>query len=659
MIIDNEKIDGEDLIQIKLLGNEYDKKKTLKNLDDAWDLFLQTGEKSPHLRQKIFDSWLKSTQKGINPFQETYYQIMPLEQSQKVIADNQWLIQIASVVMQGLLSYNNHGHINLTTADGIVLYVCGLPITPIGSILTEEVQGTNCTGRCINEKKLVYVLSAEIYNVELRKRNMDCAAAPIKDANNNIIGIITLTMGENELFHYHSLGTVQAAANAISHQMQLHQLLEKEKMFIEALNEGVVVIDHTYNIHAINNYARQLFQLEQHIDTSSLSLQDIAYFSKEDLQIFNNNKYQDLDLTITLKNKTLLQCMLSVTPIPFNQFILSIREKKRIHKITQKIMGAQARYNFNSIIGHSSAIQYAINIAKLCSKNNSAVLILGESGTGKELFAQAIHNASKRKDEPFIAVNCGALPRELVQSELFGYVEGAFTGAKRGGVPGKFELANGGTIFLDEIGDMPIEVQTNLLRVIQENEITRIGSEQSLKIDVRIIAATNKNLQQAIINGAFRQDLYYRLNVMSIYVPALKDRVSDIPELIHNFQTRICVSLQKPPVEFSDDVIQLFKQYPWPGNVRELENIIERCIHFSRNQQITLSDIPAEIALFNSKPQTVLVNTRLKQNEMKQIIECLHETHGNLRQSALLLGLSRGTLYNKLNKYNINPDDYR
>lgn len=659
MKLNSSKMIEEDLDFIKLLSSETNTKKIHTLMNEAWMLFIQNGGHHPIVRNKIFESWKMSKAWEVD-CQQQKHQFIDEDLLVDLIIKHKGLIDIAAHIMQNLLSYNPQGHINLTTANGVTLHSCGLDVTPIGSILTEDIQGTNCTGRCVIEKKLVYVLSSENYLPFLRQRHMDCAAAPIKDVNNNIIGIITLTMGKNELFHYHSLGTVQAAADAISRQIQLQLQLEKEKMFIEALNEGIIVVDHNYHIHAINSYARQLFKLEQSLDTSSISLQDIANFSKEDLQIFtSNNKYQDLELTIRLKNKSLLQCMLSVTPIPFNQFILSIREKKRIHKITQKIMGAQARYNFNSIIGHSSALQYAIDIAKLCSNNDSAVLILGESGTGKELFAQAIHNASKRKDEPFIAVNCGALPRELVQSELFGYVEGAFTGAKRGGVPGKFELAHGGTIFLDEIGDMPIEVQTNLLRVLQENEITRIGSKQSQKIDVRIIAATNKNLQQAIINGSFRQDLYYRLNVISIYVPALKDRTSDIPELIHNFQTRICASLQKPPVTFSDDVMQLLQQYPWPGNVRELENIIERCVNLSQNQLITLSDIPAEIAIFKTKTQSIPSNKRLKQHEMKQIIECLHETQGNLRQCALLLGLSRGTLYNKLNKYNINPDDYR
>ncbi|WP_038818719.1 sigma-54 interaction domain-containing protein, partial [Pseudomonas syringae] len=203
-------------------------------------------------------------------------------------------------------------------------------------------------------------------------------------------------------------------------------------------------------------------------------------------------------------------------------------------------------------------------------------LILGESGTGKELFAQAIHNASDRSSGPFVAVNCGAIPRDLVQSELFGHVEGAFTGSAKGGSAGKFELADGGTIFLDEIGDMSFDAQVSLLRVLQEGEVTRVGAKSSRQVDVRIIAATHRNLSQAVAEGAFREDLYYRLNVLNLTVPPLRMRREDIALLAQHFLDRCARSLRKSVLGLSAQALELLVAYSWPGNVRELENSIER-----------------------------------------------------------------------------------
>ncbi|GAA5106050.1 sigma 54-interacting transcriptional regulator [Orbus sasakiae] len=659
----NEKLDEYDLSQITKLSNDSHRMHTLRLQDEAWIDFVEQGSPSPHIRDKIFSSWTYSRELGIDPY-HGHQKIVDQLTLHKVLQEHQELISIADHIMMGLLAYNHKGHINLTTADGITLHSCGLDITPIGSILTEEVQGTNCTGRCIIEKKIVYVLSTENYSQSLRKRNMDCAATPIFDANHQIIGILTLTMGENEFFHYHTLGTVQAAADAISRQMQLQRALETEKMFIESFDEGVIVIDNFANIHVMNNYARKLFFLDISLDPIKYHLSQIAHFTDEQIMaLIDGNKHQDQEITIRLNNNQLLQCIVSVIPIRFSHFVLSIHEKKRIHKMAQKMMGSHARYHFDSIVGQSKLLLEAISIGKLSSQTDSTVLILGDSGTGKEMFAQAIHNASARCDEPFIAVNCGALPRELVQSELFGYVEGAFTGAKRGGAPGKFELANGGTLFLDEIGDMPIEAQINLLRVIQENEIIRVGGNQSQKIDVRIIAATNKDLYKLVENNAFRQDLYYRLNVIAIHIPSLKQRIDDLPLLMHHFQKKICLALNKPIVEFSPEVTALFYHYDWPGNVRELENLIERCIHFSQNAKISLLDIPNGTLNMFKQPSfhdgITHESNRLQHTEKTHIVACLQATHGNLRKSALQLGVSRGTLYNKLIKYQIDPNRYR
>jgi transcriptional regulator with PAS, ATPase and Fis domain len=250
----------------------------------------------------------------------------------------------------------------------------------------------------------------------------------------------------------------------------------------------------------------------------------------------------------------------------------------------------------------------------MAALTNSNVLITGESGTGKELMAQSIHNASDRSHMPFVAINCGALPRGLVESELFGYEGGSFTGSKKTGNPGKFELADGGTIFLDEIGDMPLDVQVALLRVIQEKEVCRIGGSKPKRIDIRIIAATNKNLAEEVQNKTFRQDLYYRLNVLVINMPSLRKRKEDLEPLINSILERIKSRTNKPYLAIEVQAMNLLKSYDWPGNIRELENILERAANTCRNFTISKSDIPLNIFLEDTEvsPEiTVIEQTEL------------------------------------------------
>jgi len=257
-----------------------------------------------------------------------------------------------------------------------------------------------------------------------------------------------------------------------------------------------------------------------------------------------------------------------------------------------------------------------------------------------------------------VAVNCGALPRDLVQSELFGYVDGAFTGSRRGGAAGKFELADGGTLFLDEIGEMPLEAQTSLLRVLQENEVLRIGAAHPVKVDVRIVAATHCDLQSAVEQGAFRRDLFYRLNVISLTIPALRDRRSDIPDLVNTFISALCQRLNKRPPQVTTEAMHCLQAWHWPGNVRELENLVERIVNLCQSSTIGLTDLPAEFVA-SASPAVVEVTSLLQDNERACILQTIRAQGGNLRQSAKLLGISRTALYNKLNQWNIPIDSLR
>jgi len=317
----------------------------------------------------------------------------------------------------------------------------------------------------------------------------------------------------------------------------------------------------------------------------------------------------------------------------------------------------KALYTFNNIIGGSEKSQEVMVLAKRVAKVDSNVLITGESGTGKELFAHSIHNASKRCLKPFVKINCGAIPAELFESEMFGYEEGAFTGAKKSGRKGKFEYANGGTILLDEIGDMPMNMQVKLLRVIQEKELVKVGGNDAIKVDVRIIASTNKSLEQLINDGKFREDLYYRLDVMHLRLPSLRERREDVEELADKLRIKICKKYNIYSEGISREAMDFLKAYSWPGNIRQLENIIERAINLlDEDTCIMPRHLPEKIIKSKLKKYS-LENNYLKdvveRIEKDIIMECLKDTNGNKKEASKILGLSRAGLYKKLNRYNL------
>jgi transcriptional regulator with PAS, ATPase and Fis domain len=291
-----------------------------------------------------------------------------------------------------------------------------------------------------------------------------------------------------------------------------------------------------------------------------------------------------------------------------------------------------------------------IQFAKKVADSKSTVLITGESGCGKELFSQAIHNYSPRRDEPFVAINSGAIPRTLIESELFGYDDGAFTGAKRGGQVGKFEIADGGTIFLDEIGEMPLEMQPKLLRVIEEGTIVRVGGTDEVRVDVRIIAATNKDLKAEVEKGNFRQDLYYRLNVIPIKLSPLRERREDIPLLVDHFMHIISKRINKKPIQISEPDMQWLITRPWQGNVRELENYIELAINKEKLEFDTVSTLDAGQIPEVQDSDCV---SSLDEVEKKHIQRILHSVSNNITTAARILGIGRNTLYRKLEKHNI------
>ena len=315
----------------------------------------------------------------------------------------------------------------------------------------------------------------------------------------------------------------------------------------------------------------------------------------------------------------------------------------------------QAKWELQDLIGVDKEFSATKTLAYQLSRTTSTILITGESGTGKELFAHAIHNAGNRYLAPFVRINCAALPENLLESELFGYEEGAFTGAKKGGKPGKFELAHSGTIFLDEIGDMPLTMQTKLLTVLQEKIVERVGGTRPIMISVRVIAATNRDLEKMVMEGQFRQDLYYRLNVVRLNIPPLRSRRSDIPVLVSELMNRINEELQTNVTKISCKAIELLQNYTWPGNVRELENMLERAINLAdmnHESSLTISHFPSLVEKTCLSEKETLPQA-VESLEKQIIIKTLKKVNGNKTQAAKLLGIHSSALYRKLSKYDL------
>ncbi|TSB46010.1 sigma-54 interaction domain-containing protein [Alkalicoccobacillus porphyridii] len=314
----------------------------------------------------------------------------------------------------------------------------------------------------------------------------------------------------------------------------------------------------------------------------------------------------------------------------------------------------EATYSLHDIVGSSEKMSELKEKVKRIATGDVSVLIRGESGTGKELIAHSIHHLSERNTKPFVKVNCAAIPEHLLESELFGYQEGAFTGAKKGGKPGKFQLADGGTLFLDEIGDMPLSAQVKILRALQEGEIESVGSTHLDKVDVRIIAATNQPLEELLKKQTFREDLFYRINVVQLQIPALRDRPEDIPVLAKYMLHTITQRTGKRIDDFNKEVFSCFQTYEWPGNARELENVIESAVYLTNSECIQMEDIPDRLKRENKNLDKVGNLKQLMADfEKKTIVQALSNTSGDKQKAAELLQIGKSSLYEKIHKYQL------
>ena len=424
------------------------------------------------------------------------------------------------------------------------------------------------------------------------------------------------------------------------------------------MNKAVVSIDKEGNIDKYNVKFKEIFNMrDDNIDGENI-FQLLDFIKKPST---NDLKKHKTGVFYYKENSRNLKGIYNVSEIAVKNklkgYVIDFIENKDAIKNYNKI-NKDYKITLDNIISESEIMEHTKQKALIASKSNSTVLITGESGTGKELFARAIHNHSDRVDNTFVTVNCAAIPDNLLESELFGYEEGAFTGAKKGGKLGKFEIAHKGTIFLDEIGDMSLHLQGKLLRVLQERELDKIGGKSNILIDVRVIAATNKNLVELVEKGQFREDLYYRLNVIPITLPALRQRKDDIPLLIDYMIKEYAHKLNKDVIGIEDDAKKTLIDYSWPGNVRELQNVIEYSINMSNSSLLNLDIIPNNIKskYYDEKSNKYEEIRTLEDLEKEEISKALNKFKHYKKDKELVaksLGISRATLYRKLEKYNL------
>jgi transcriptional regulator of acetoin/glycerol metabolism len=644
------------------------------NSQSAWQDFVARKELARgRVRDVILKSWQNCMKLGISPYQKKVNSVYTGEELQKRINDNEELMRISLPVIENLFRFvSGSGFtVALTDNQGVILFSIGDEevaesfakgnFVP-GADWSESGAGTNAIGLSLSAGKPIQTCGYEHFCI--CSHHTTCSSAPIRDSKGNIMGILDMS-GTIEKAHSHTLGMVVAAGYGIEKQLESREAWSRchiadgyKTAIMESMSEGIFAADGNGLVTHVNSYAAKILEMPpaQIIGREVDSFLQPSHSRLKTFDLSQNVTDQETDILINDKKKRGIVTTRAITGLDLGKkgTVIILNEIGRTKRLIQRMTGAESKVTFDDILGQDPEFLTSIRLAKASASGMSNVLLLGESGTGKDLFAQAIHNASQCYLGPFVAINCGAIPRELISSELFGYSEGAFTGAKRGGKPGKFELADGGTIFLDEIGEMPLELQVMLLRVVEQKSVVRIGGKDVIPVNVRLIAATNRDLGKEVEKGNFRRDLYYRLNVITISLLPLREHKSDIPLLADAFIRTMNVHLDKQITDVDERVWEQLMSSDWPGNVREFYNVLERAMNLTEGTRLQIEALPPEM-LGKNKSMATSTQRNFPDMEKELIASVLDECSGNLSNVAKKLGIARSTLYRKMGKYGLNP----
>ncbi|WP_404660783.1 sigma-54-dependent Fis family transcriptional regulator [Haloimpatiens myeolchijeotgali] len=641
----------------------------LHRTKEAWKKFIYNDSIDNYIRQVITDSWRRCKKYSVD-YSGGLGKRLSKELINDKLKENEELRAIARPIMKNLYNIvkGSGTSIILTDKEGYLLDVIGDKEIMeranelnflVGALWTEEAVGTNAIGTALVIDSPVQTIGAEHYCE--KHHSWSCSAAIIHDENNNIIGCLDMS-GNYKSAHPHTLGMVLTGACSIEKQWELSVYNKLMNTSFESMSEGIIITDEKLKILKTNRAAENILKLTEceimHMDIETI-FKD-AKFIKNTLKM--GKHYYAIDYNLYIKNKQ-IRCILNTVPIKSQEkitgVVITFKDEEYAHKVANKLFASKSSYDFADIKTNNRDMKLMIEYGKKAAYSDCNILIEGPSGTGKELFAQSIHNYSRRWNKPFVAVNCASLPSQLIESELFGYEKGAFTGALKEGHPGKFELADGGTIFLDEIGELPLDMQAKLLRVLDNKTVMRIGGKYEKQLNVRIVAATNRNLKEEIKKKNFRQDLYYRLNVMNIKTTPLKERKEDIELLTAHFIRKLNKknTLNK---RYSENYMERLKIYNWPGNVRELQNVVQRSYYLCEEDLITEKYLSEDILMngisincdkkiYNSECEILTLDEMEKMN----IQRALNKFEGNILAVSKILGISRATLYRKIRKYNL------
>jgi sigma-54 dependent transcriptional regulator, acetoin dehydrogenase operon transcriptional activator AcoR len=605
---------------------------------EVWQRFIREGILDQgRIHHRIEESWQLCRRYNVNPYDGKGKVVLEppllLERKQK----NRRLLQLAVPVLEKLqkLIQETKSLLLLIDRDGYVLYANGhqqaikkakaIRFTE-GVKWTEDEVGTNAIGTALRIQEPITVVGDEHYSVA--SQQWICSATPIYNEKKELVGAIDLSCPINSsLLQDHALATVVAAAYTIEQRFQL----QKKEDLLELFK---------YTHHIPN----------PHSPVVICDCHEKTVWMNHGLRAFLPN-LTDQPLESLCEQKWRIQTKKPIHSAVDGELIGYEVTLQRTAVYPQTFHFSAPSFHFDGVAGKSEVFAHVLQSCEKAAKTETTVYMTGETGTGKEMLARFIHQNSNRKNKPFVAVNCGAIPKELIGSELFGYAEGAFTGAKRTGHKGKFVQANGGTLFLDEMGEIPPEMQVALLRVLQEREVVPIGGDKAIPVDVRIITATHRDLYKLVQEGKLREDLFYRIYVYPIHVPPLRERKEDIPFFIEHYCQK-----HHWTVTFSDQLLQLLMNYHWPGNIRELLNVLERIRVEYGTHLPSVSQLQSMLVAWNQNKEKAEQNQALSYREKiekERMMNVLQITNGNVSKAAATLNISRSTLYRKLKKYQL------
>lgn len=636
---------------------------------EAWQRFVTDGVLPPRsIRTLVEESWSRCAGQGVDPTRRA----APVQTTEDALSrlcerNRDFIVAARQVCAQAREFLAESGTIMVVTdAEGVILHVEGDPSTvdaaqeiqlAPGGNWDEGVAGTNAIGTALAACQPVQIHAAEHFCEGIKR--WTCSATVIEDPfDRGVLGAIDIS-GLRSTYDPHCLALAVTTASRIAERLMRLALERRAKLldatllrFVGGTRDGLIVFDDRGRLVKVNEYAGPALlargvQAEGPEGPIIASLRDNRLVDAAGRPL--DTVRPEWTETVLDGREALGTLVIIPQPGPPRRTTTSPPAQTPRHP------------GFEAILAASPAMAEQVERARRLAGLPVPVLLLGETGTGKEVFARAIHAASAFRDGPFIALNCGGLPRELLASELFGYAEGAFTGARRGGLSGKIEAADGGTLFLDEIGEMPADLQPHFLRVLQEGEFYRLGETTSRKVRFRLLAATHRDLRREVAEERFRMDLFYRLSVMTLTLPALRERRADIVPLARHFMQQAAITYGIAPKPLAAELCTALVDHDWPGNARELRNAVEAMLLMSSGPALTLADLPVE---YYSHPTLPAVGhdavpapgndaVRLEDTERQAIVAAIERAGGNLTQVARMLGIAKSTLYVKLKKFDI------